>query len=123
MVWEGGGEMGPVVGKMRDLHQTSLLSKQAELGRKEEVVGESLLCQRLRLHPDPPLCLVTLTKVGGSGCPDGPSAVPGTCPMALLSPWCCPVSPWIRLPIVYHKVGNSRGSDRRDLCRRVQVPS
>ena len=52
MAEEDGGEMGLVVGKMSSVYQTTLLSKQAELGRKEEVMGESLLCQHLQLcHP------------------------------------------------------------------------
>lgn len=106
------GRRGP------SLCQAALLSKQAELGRKEEVVGESLLCRHLQLTA-PSWGLVTLTQVNGSGCPDGPSAAPGTCPMALSSPWCCPAPPWVCSSLL----SVTRLAIRQDLCRRGQVLS
>lgn len=106
----GYGKMGKAVGEMCATYQTTLLSKQAELGGREgRKKSWETPCSAKACSCNIPHCgLVILMKVGWSGCPGGPSAVPGTCRMALSSPWCCPVPLWIDLPTVCHKIGNSR---------------
>lgn len=68
-VWEDSGEMGKVVGKVSAPYQT-LLSKQAELGRKDRRNrGRVPALPRPAALPPP---TVTLVTVGSSRCPGGP---------------------------------------------------
>lgn len=83
-VWEDSGEMGKVVEKASAPYQT-LLSKQAELGRKEDRRNRG----RVPALPRPvalPPPTVTLVTVGSSGCPGGPSAAPEIAPWPYLLP-------------------------------------